>query len=133
MAKLDQSYFYSQALPFRDIGEFANSGLPEVIKLKSLISAVKSLFHVHDNFLTLSFYDNRTYGIDIYTTPQKRVLLGRIFFLSKVGQLHIYDLKSNIPAIAWSKDRKIITSNFQGLFSKMDIEKVFTPLVNACL
>lgn len=133
MAKLDQSYLHSQALPFRDVSEFSNSGLPEVVKLRSLLSAIKMLFHIQDNYLTLSFYDGRTYGIDIYSTPQKRVLLGRVFFLSKAGQLHIYDMKSYTPAIAWGKDRKIITSNFAGLFSKMDIEKVFLPLVNACL
>lgn len=132
--KLDQSYFYSQALPFKDLSEFTGSGLPEVQKLRNLITAIKELFHVTEGNLTMAFYDNRTYGIDIYSTPQKKQLLGRIFFLSKVGQLHIYDMTSNTPAIAWDKRKKVIWTHFSGLFSNMmGIEKMFTRLVNACL
>ena len=129
---IDNSYLYSTAMAVKNTNDFMNSGLPEIPKLKSLMNACKTVFKIGNNMMQLNFLENRVYEIDIFTDSKKQSILGKIYYLPLKKQLDVYDMTNDYPCISWT-NRKVNILQFSGLVSKMKIESLFQPLVNAVL
>lgn len=108
MAGLNTSYMGVPPTPVKDFTDFVGSGLPEIPKLKALVTAIKSVFKVQDVQLQLYFLEGRRYRVDVFTNKKKNVLVSSIYYVPDANQVHIYDNAGNI--LIASDKKKVIHS-----------------------
>lgn len=109
MASVDTSYLSLPHTPVKNFQDFLGSGLTEIPRLKSLVSAIKSTFKSHDNNLQMYFVEGRTYCTDVYTNKSKKVLVSRIYYITRTGSVHIYDNQGGLLVAANKK--KVVYSS----------------------
>jgi hypothetical protein len=109
MPKVINNYTGSSITPVKDFSDFIGSGLPEIPKLKALVTAIKSVFKVQDVQLQLYFIEGRRYRVDIFTSKSKKVLISSVYFLPNENQVHVYDNLGNM-LLASEKKKPIYSS-----------------------
>lgn len=110
MAVLDTSYVGANCTPIKDFSDFVGSGLPEIPKLKALVTSIKSVFKAQDVQLQLYFVDGRRYKIDVFSNKKKVELVSSIYYLPSSSQVHIYDNTGLNIIIASEKKKPIYSS-----------------------
>lgn len=106
MAVVDTSYMNATTTPVKDFSDFIGSGLPEIPKLKSLVTAIKGVFKAQDVQLQLYFIEGRRYKVEIYTSRMKKQLVAIVYYVVASSQVHIYD--SNQQLLIASDKKKVI-------------------------
>lgn len=105
---IDTSYINMQSTPVKDFNDYVNSGLPEIPKLKSLVTSIKNVFKSQDANLQLYLIEGRVYRVDIFSSSRKRNLVGSVYYITETNQVHIWDNSGNILL---ASNRKKITMN----------------------
>lgn len=107
-ARIDTSYLNLPPTPVKDFNDFLDSGLPEIPKLKSLVTSIKGTFRVSNANLQLYFIEGRVYRVDVFKNQRKRDLVSSIYYVTSANQVHIYD--NNEQMLLASERKKVVYS-----------------------
>ena len=130
MVKLDLSYLQLPDYPVADKNEFYRSGVQEVNNIRSLIAAVKRLFVVPENGITLNILGEERLGyrIDIQDVYKKRYI-GKIYYILKGKYFDVYDENNeDFPLIAF-RNKKCVQNSSSLLLERLGLEGLFAQLV----
>ena len=123
MTNINTLYLNLQATPVKNLVDFIGRDLPEISKIKSLLSSIKSVFKSSDSNIQLYFIEVRVYIIDVFSNRWKLNLISSIYYLPNINQIHMYDNLGNIM-IASEKKRLILdnisyTLSYLGVIDKL--------------
>lgn len=130
MINIDTSYINLSFTPVKDYNDFISSGLPEIPKLKALVTSIKNVFKSQDANLQLYLEaESRIYRIDIFTSSRKKDLVGTVCYLSQQNQVHIWDGLNNV--ILASSRKKIIVNNIPYILNYIGASDRFKNIIQS--
>ena len=126
---LDISYQDIEYAVVTDFNSFYREPLPEVPKVKSLISALRLMYSLPQNKIDLYIGTDRRY-YKIVMRDERNIMFGIVYYLPELKRLDLYTAESpDFPLLQW-KNRKVEMKNYNRLFMKSNIESVFQKLIN---
>jgi len=118
---------YYQGLEFADVtdlNDFYRETLPEVQKVKSLISTARLVYSLPPNRVLLQLgQGDRVYKILLL--DNKKRFFGWFVYMPLQKRLDLFSIDMpDVPLIQW-QNRKTVTMNYNQLFVLSKIDKVF--------
>lgn len=114
-----------------DIQDFYKTGLTEIPSIRSLISGCSRLFRIPQRNISLAI--SRNEGKDkIYRLgleDSEKGIIGIVYYIPKEKRLDIYDMDPRIPLMVW-KNKKCVWKNCSDLLERLNLEKLFQPLIS---
>ena len=125
---LDTQYLLLEFDEVIDLNDFYRERLPEIIKIKSLISSLRLMYSLPPKNINLYVSKGaRVYRLDMY--DNRKILFGQLYYLPLQKQVDIYTSEDiETPVLQW-KNKKAVTKNYNRLFLYSDIDKVFERLI----
>lgn len=115
-----------------DLPDLYHSGLPEAIRVKSVLENCKSLFKLPADRIKLFVSEgDRVYKIMLLSTDINKVPFGWFVLVPLRKQVDLYSADSPSYPVAQWKNKKIAFKNYSMLFDKAGIEKTFERIINA--
>lgn len=126
---LDTRYLLLEFDEVVNINDFYREKLPEIIKIKSLISAIRLMYSLPPKNINLSVSKgDRAYRLDLY--DNRKILFGQIYYLPLLKQVDLYTSEDiETPILQW-KNKKAVTKNYNRLFLYSNIDKVFDRIIS---
>lgn len=126
---LDLSYQSLDYAIVKDFNSFYREPLPEVPKVKSLISTLRLMYSLPQNKIELYVGTTQRY-YKIIMRDDKKIPFGVVYYLPELKRLDLYTAENlDYPLLQW-RNRKVEMKNYNRLFMKSNIESVFTKLIN---
>ena len=125
---LDTRYLLLEFDEVVDLNDFYRERLPEIIKIKSLISSLRLMYSLPPKNIKLYVSKGeRVYRLDLY--DNKKILFGQFYYLPLQKQVDLYTSEDiETPVLQW-KNKKAVTKNYNRLFLCSDIDKVFDKII----
>lgn len=132
---LDNSYIFSPVseVKHKDRDTLFKTRLPEMTSLRSIINQIRLLFKVPGTCLKLGVIDEkRIYRIGVYTNDTSKSEIAFFFYIPLEKRLDLYEPGNAIPILQW-KSKRCVFKGFSPMYQKIELEKLFTPIVNVML
>ena len=110
------------------MNDFYREQLPEIIKIKSLVSALRLMYSLPPKNINLYVSKGgRVYRLDLY--DNRKILFGQLYYLPLLKQVDLYTSEDiEVPVLQW-KNKKAVTKNYNRLFLYSNIDKVFDRII----
>jgi len=126
---LDLSYQNLRYAKVEDMNDFYRGTLPEILKIKTLISTLRLIYSLPPDYIELQVSEEgRIYRI-IVKGPKKSIL-GWFYYIPLQKRLDLYSSdQQDIPLIQW-KNKKAVTKTYSKILDGANIDKAFDRLLN---
>lgn len=135
ISMLDTSYIFwpISEVKHKDRDTLFKTKLPEMISLRSIVNQVRLLFKVPSTCIKLGVIDEkRIYRIGIYTNDTSKSEIAFFFYIPLEKRLDLYEPGNAIPILQW-KSRRCVFKGISPMYQKIELEKLFMPVVNVTL
>lgn len=126
---LDISYRdYDFALVIKQLEFFRETGLVEIVKIKSMVAQIRTIFKLPAKSVRIYVAQgHRVYKLEVL--GDKEIPFAVFVYLPEQQRVDLYDLMTpDTPILQW-KNKKAVTKNISPLLAMSGIEKVFGPII----
>ena len=126
---LDLNYQVLNFANVQDLNDFYRGTLPEINKIKALVSTLRLLYSLPPDRVILQVSEgDRVYKVILKN--EKKGMMGWFIYIPLQKRLDIYSSNDpNIPLIQW-KNKKAVTKNYDQILDYAKIDKVFDRILN---
>ena len=112
-----------------DMNSFYKERLPEIIKIRALINAIKLLYSLPGNRVLLEVTEGgRIYRISILSTS--KLIVGQFVYLPLQSRLDLFSGDNPMSPILQWKKKKLVYNSLPMILSSAGVDKVFSKIIN---
>lgn len=126
---LDLSYQNLIYAKVEDMNDFYRGTLPEIVKIKTLISTLRLIYSLPPDYIELQVSEEgRTYKVLV--KGSRKSILGWFYYIPLQKRLDLYSSDTpDVPLIQW-KNKRAITKNYSKILDGAGIDKAFDRLLS---
>ena len=129
---LDISYNYTTRFAIvDDLESLWREKLPEISKVKQLMSTAKLMFNLPTNRISLEVGEGvRIYRITLHRPEVEKYIFGQIVYIPQKSRVDLYFADPSMPVVQW-KSKKIVYNGLDFLLIRAGVNNLLNKLVNA--